>query len=86
MKWIFWAGGLILVMAGVAAIGNDIFVSRSPATVEEIQASIAGSGCAKQLLIDANRNGQTISRNDLVRVKDLCVDIDRQALAFTASK
>jgi hypothetical protein len=54
-----------------------------PATVEELQAAIAGgSPCVKQMLTDANRMAREISRRDIGAVQERCVKVDLQSAAF----
>ncbi|MQT73314.1 hypothetical protein [Pseudomonas helleri] len=79
------AGAIVLLVCVIA--GRNLAQEFDPATVEELQAAIAGgSPCVKRMLTDANRMAQEISRRDIGSVKGRCVKIDLQSAAFDTAK
>ncbi|MBC2692614.1 MULTISPECIES: hypothetical protein [Pseudomonas] len=79
------AGTVALLVCVIA--GDYLSHDFEPASVEELQAAIAGgSPCVKQKLTDANRMSREISRRDIGSVQVLCVKIDRQSAAFSTAK
>lgn len=77
------AVGLLVCGVAVWSLSREF----DPATVEELQAAIAGgSPCVKQKLLDANRMAREISHRDIGSVKQLCVKIDIQSAAFDTAK
>lgn len=80
-----FAGTVALLVCVIA--GWNLSREFDPATVEELQAAIAGgSPCVTQMLTDANRMSREISRRDIGSVQALCVKIDRQSAAFSTAK
>ncbi|MBV7514564.1 hypothetical protein [Pseudomonas sp. PDM25] len=75
--------GLIgLALMALVFAGKPIGKQWEAASVDEIQSVTTGSPCAKKILLDANREGQEITRRDLDRVKGQCITVDQQAKAF----
>jgi hypothetical protein len=79
------AGAVVLLVCVIA--GRNLAQEFDPATVEELQAAIAGgSPCVKRMFTDANRMAQEISRRDIGSVQERCVMIDLQSVAFDTAK
>jgi chemotaxis receptor (MCP) glutamine deamidase CheD len=76
-------GSFLLSLMLSLLAGCDIASEWDAASVAEIQAVAVGSNCVTKILSDANREGVTILRRDLGKVKDRCVSVDAQAKAFS---